>query len=828
MRYILAPFFMLVVCGSFAQSPRALRARITPDSVLQLMKDSFPSQNVYLHTDRDRYLAGDTVWFKAYLRTIGFPGGNSTGLHVELFNDSGVCVQKKVFAVYKGRFSVGNIQLADSLPQGRYTLRAYTEWMANFSPAYFYRYTFPVYGRKSATSAGVQDTSGSREVSIRFFPEGGAEVENVPGNVAFLVSEAGGKPLKIRGKVIDDRDSTVARFKSDHDGMGVFELTPVSGRRYKAVVWTPYGERRVPMPTPRSDGVALTVQADAKGVGFVLQADTQSRYLGRPLEVLASLHGQNRLRAKAMLTNAQPVARGYIPTDSLGAGVLMVSIFVGAGADTELLAERPVFIRSADADIPFSLSLDTLSTAPKGLNAWTLHVADTARGYLSVSVTDADALPAREEHPDILYGFLFGGDLEGYVYRPEQYLADASDSTRAALDLVMMTHDWRRLDWKSLEEGHYPELRVQPGKDYFTYRGKAVATSDNKPVGPGRVTLFLEGVDTAARFRSVPLDAEGHFVLDSLAFVDTASAYVMPGTAGGMTTDMRLSLAPDTIAPLGKVYGDTAPMEDTAFAAQAEREDEQTEAFRRRSIGKGKELKEVVVKGRKKTLVQVMDEKYAHGVFADQPGALGFSLENDKDAVNHQDIFTYLMDKVPGLKIIPGAYMGTESITYRNGHAPQLFLDEAPSDYVTIATMVHMADIAYVKFFPPPFVAAEAGGGSGAIAIYTRRGFDTRTKGNGLNRLLLAGYAHARPFYAPVYPAGDTVASREPDYRVTLAWNPLLTTSDSARSIPVRFYNNDVCRHYRVVVEGMDERGRLLHFERVVPERTVPGTMKNQ
>lgn len=395
------------------------------------------------------------------------------------------------------------------------------------------------------------------------------------------------------------------------------------------------------------------------------------------------------------------------------------------------------------------------------------------------------------------------------------YLNDTTDAGRTALDLVMMTHAWRRLDWDALEEGRYPVLRYRDNKDYLTFRGTARVVSGNGPVGPGRITFYLEGVDSVVRLRSTAMDDRGNFTLDSLAFLDTASAYVLPGTAGGTTADLRLSLAPDTLIPMKLIHEPGPPDEDTAFVRQAEREDELTQANRTRSLGKGKELKEVVIKARKKTLIEVMDEKYAHGLFADQPGAYGFSLEDDKDALNQENIITYLMNKVPGLDISTASYLGEKSISYRNGHSPQFFLDEFPVNYQTIIR-IHMADIAYVKFFQPPFVAAAANGGGGAIAIYTRRGFDSRTKGNGLNHLALTGYTRARPFMAPAYPAGDTAASQTPDYRVTLDWVPLLSTTDSTRSLPLRFYNNDLCRHFRIVVEGMDEEGRLLHFERIV------------
>ena len=65
---------------------------------------------------------------------------------------------------------------------------------------------------------------------------------------------------------------------------------------------------------------------------------------------------------------------------------------------------------------------------------------------------------------------------------------------------------------------------------------------------------------------------------------------------------------------------------------------------------KVKTLENVTVKSKGKTPVQIMDEKYASGMFGGGDG-YQFDLANDPFAVSSMNIFYYLQGKVAGLQI---------------------------------------------------------------------------------------------------------------------------------------------------------------------------------
>jgi hypothetical protein len=148
------------------------------------------------------------------------------------------------------------------------------------------------------------------------------------------------------------------------------------------------------------------------------------------------------------------------------------------------------------------------------------------------------------------------------------------------------------------------------------------------------------------------------------------------------------------------------------------------------------------------------------------------------------------------------------------GGAPLLFLDEVQSD-ASFLSSISVNDVAYIKVFRPPFYGA-SGGSAGAIAIYTRRGSDAAsTPGKGLASNSVSAYSAIRQFYSPNY-SSFSKTNEQKDLRTTLYWNPQVITTPLKNKAVISFYNNDVSKSFRVVIEGMSRDGRMVHIEQVM------------
>ena len=79
----------------------------------------------------------------------------------------------------------------------------------------------------------------------------------------------------------------------------------------------------------------------------------------------------------------------------------------------------------------------------------------------------------------------------------------------------------------------------------------------------------------------------------------------------------------------------------------------------------------------------------------------------------------------------------------------------------------------------------------------------------------ISGYSLIRQFYAPNYGSYNAANERK-DLRTTLYWNPQVVTTPQRNKILLSFYNNDVSKKFRVIIEGMSKDGRLVHLEQIM------------
>lgn len=131
---------------------------------------------------------------------------------------------------------------------------------------------------------------------------------------------------------------------------------------------------------------------------------------------------------------------------------------------------------------------------------------------------------------------------------------------------------------------------------------------------------------------------------------------------------------------------------------------------------------------------------------------------------------------------------------------------------VQMIQSIPMSDVAMIKVFRPPFFGSFGGGGGGAIAIYTKKGASANNNVKGLDFIKITGYSAIKEFYSPDYSADQNQLE---DYRPTLYWNPFIITDKRNRRIQLTFYNNDITKRFRVIIEGINVEGKLTRIEKI-------------
>ena len=534
------------------------------------------------------------------------------------------------------------------------------------------------------------------------------------------------------------------------------------------------------------------------------------------IQVIATMNQQLLYKATINLTNKRAVL-GDIPTEDFKTGILQITLF---DQNWIPMAERILFINNQRHQFFPEIHSLTTRVGKRGKNLLEIFVPDTLLSNLSVSITDASLY--HDSSTNIFTDLLISGELKGLVHKPDYYFSSKEASADAHLDLVMLTHGWRRYQWEDIAKGKMPELKYPMDSDYVQIKGKIIAGNDAALKTGQSLSLVMQSKDSSKQYFVLPLKEDGSFNQRGIIFFDTAKVFYqlngIKNMRNNVTANFQYGLP---LFPFPeKVNLPTKTLADSAQLSQ--------ENFFYNKITKTKKdfdtvviLKAVVVQTKAKSPTELMDEQYTSGLFTNKNG-YAFDVMTDERFKSQLDIFHYLQNMVPGLSMsLPmlgqnGAEdansNNTPGLTWRDG-TPDIFLNEMPSNADAIQSL-QMSDVAYIKVFRPPFMASAGSGASGAIAIYTKKGFDMNTdRVKGLNSVTLTGYTSYKEFYHPDYTYSQP---KNLDLRPTLYWNPYVLTDKKNKTFKFEFFNNDITQRFRIVIEGVNAAGKLARVEKII------------
>ena len=110
---------------------------------LQLQFRNYQINNVqeklFVHLDKTFYLAGETIWFKIYATDASFhkPMVSGSITYIEILSKELKPVVQSKVSMLNGSGN-GSVTLPGFLSTGNYIFRAYTSWMKNFSPDFYF------------------------------------------------------------------------------------------------------------------------------------------------------------------------------------------------------------------------------------------------------------------------------------------------------------------------------------------------------------------------------------------------------------------------------------------------------------------------------------------------------------------------------------------------------------------------------------------------------------------------------------------------------------------------------------------------------------------
>jgi len=407
------------------------------------------------------------------------------------------------------------------------------------------------------------------------------------------------------------------------------------------------------------------------------------------------------------------------------------------------------------------------------------------------------------------------------VYHPYYYFAGDGDSLTSQLDLVMLTHGWRRFKWEALAQGKLPVVK-NVDQNYLSMLVDVLGVDPYKIAKEESINVILRKQDSSTQMLSIPHLSGTKFGVTGLLFYDTAKAYYQFNVNHALSSQAAVSfstglLKGSRMAKAANPAFEGWTAEDSAYLRRNRYIADETARVKPIEDQKVKTLTAVTVRAHVKSDKDKLDERYSSGMFSGGDANI-MDLVNDPLANAYPDIFTYLQGKVAGLQITPGnGPGGTPSLSWRGG-TPSLYLNEMQTDASQLQN-TPVSDIAEVKIFRPGSGVGFGGGAGGTIVVYTKRGGDEK-KGDdpnfkGLDRAILIGYAAPKEFYNPDYLQNNPLNEAE-DLRTTLYWKPYVLTGKDQKHIVFDFFNNDITRKLRIVLEGFNEDGKFTHIEQII------------
>ena len=758
----------------------------------------YSPERAYLHYDKSSYAAGETIWFKAYLMTAILPVNETKNIYIDFIDDKGTAllhaVSPVVDAVTNGQFDIPSDYKGKIIH-----VRAYTRWMLNFDTAFFYKKDIRIIA-KELNNSKEKITIIS---TLNLFAEGGDAIAGIKNKIAFKANDQWGRPVKIKGTIINNKGQVTDSLKTIHDGMGYFYLTPEAGLTYSAKWKDENGvEHNTALPDIKELGVSLQVTVSGTNRFF------QVNFSPEIAKIMDTMHLVGTIYQHPVFNIAKPTAalsiKGTIPTQDLPTGILTITLFDN---HWNAIAERITYIKNDDYSFSPQMEVQRWGLSKRAKNEIKISVPDNIASNLSVSVTDLAI--GGDSSSNIISHLLLSSELKGDIYNPSYYFSDNTNTINQQLDLVMLTHGWRRFNWDEVLKGKSPRFLYAKDTAYMSLSGSVLGVPAVLIGNDASIVLMVKQKGKEGQVILAKVLPNGTFNDPATILFDTAQVYyqfqkaALKDASAQFMTD-RLSMFP--IKGLSKSIGfwpDTTGNYRQLFLANA--------ANNFADKQKVQMLETVILKSKGKSPLKLMDEKYSSGLFTGGDG-YQFDMINDPFAASAANVFNYLQGKVAGLQINTNA--NPPSLQWRGG-SPQIYLDETPVDAGFISGL-NVSNIAYVKVFRPPFFGAGGSGAGGAIAIYTRRGGDVKPEpGKGLASNKVFGYTPVREFYSPNY-GSFKPENEQQDIRTTLYWNPSVITTPQQPQVVLSFYNNDVSKAFKVVIEGITKDGRLAHVEQVM------------
>ncbi len=808
-------FVLIILLCSFSLLNKNYFAELVEEK-LEAYATNYAPEKIYVHTDKPYYALDETIWFTSYLVDgVTHENANKSWvIHVGLFDTKDSLVSKK--RLFTNLYSVaGDIKIDKNWKPGKYTLRAFTEYMRNDSPDYFFKKELNILDIEQLDSLDIpksHETVADNDSSFKqikpdlgFYPEGGHLIENLRSKVAIKIKNIGLNGERFSGTIVNDKDEVISDFFTSEFGLGIFTLKPEPLKHYFAKLEVNGVEYTYKLPKALPNGFSL----GALNTGNNIIVNVASNASAELLNTYLVAHQRGKLVVSKFQTEQVNSYTFKIPTTALKDGVMHLTLFDGIGNP---VSERLLYVSNKNntGTVDIKKNKETLGKREKQTITVTTNDinGNTLPSFLSMSIRDLNAFPYNRFDENIKTYLLLNSDLRGEIESPGYFFdGELTNKKQYVLDLIMLTNGWRRFTWK--------ELLFEKKKDKFIPE-KGIYISGKtqrlkKPYGPiaSSTRLTFYGEQNISQEPIVRTDKTGRFKFGPFIFFDTIQTIVE-----SRITDFKSKNDKDReLLILIQQDEDKIPNTNKINTSKDDIENLQLDNFLKVTKyiqqlnleldQKLQRLEEVTVIAKKEAAEDLRTETLNNLTDYGYP-TRRLDLENDY-LDSGQTVFDML-------NLIPNVNAFNDSVTIRNGTGtPLILLDKFPIELDFLQTIM-ATEVSFVDVLIGADAAFYPRSGNGVIAIYTKTGYSNTSRNvkrkPGIIDFTVEGFYTAKTFYSPDH-SSDFNASTA-DIRTTLHWEPrIIINSESGKEIS--FYTCDSSGDYIIDIQGISKSGIPMH-----------------
>lgn len=455
------------------------------------------NEKVFVQLDRHVLLTGEDLNFNCFI--VNASTHRESVLSKVVYFELSDARNQVVFAWrsnYAASAVSGSVRMPDSLMSGLYILRAYTNWMRNFSPAFFFSTTLIIskMGDEVSANYNVPALSASYDV----IAEGGKCLYGIKNNIGVCVSPS----RKIKVEIVNNLNEVVSSCETDKYGRGTTAITPQAGQVYAA--------RFVDLAGNELASKQLMIEY--AGYSFSVKSSINALYMH--IEALQDkstsvLNLVVRQRGREVLSKNITISNGIsdpiLSLDSFPSGILDLVLLDKTG---RIVAERlaPVLHSAINLDLGLNSS-EMKTNQSQELTIQSPYASHQASIAISVSLHE----PFNAVNTSINAYLHFASEL------PNVQLFSDSLSL-AQLDLLLQTSSissylWNKEKFDTIRHCTY----VAENKGYVL-EGKVLSKNTLTPIVNKQVLLSV--VDSIPLIKTCTTDQKGRFYFRLNSFFD--------------------------------------------------------------------------------------------------------------------------------------------------------------------------------------------------------------------------------------------------------------------------------------------------------------------